>query len=272
MLTLVPLSGIVIVPPEWEEDRFMVVAQLRDLPLMEGEGVRRIRHEDLGALDEEGVFSWDAGLMQPGSYELCAYPFPYSTVVEVGENGLTDALIRVPPPAKVVVRVMEEARLELPRSLTWHVLDGRNGNLVYSARRKRGGDTYDFVAPAGSTISIELGRDYRNPPARLDVAPGLNEVDIVADRACGISIKLRDGDTTLPIPDNLSVTLKAVRGTGHYMGWTESFSERAYKVSAPGVYEVSLSGIDGYLPVPSREVEVKSGEFAEYVITLDRSR
>jgi hypothetical protein len=50
-------------------------------------------------------------------------------------------------------------------------------------------------------------------------------------------------------------------------------SESHYvKVSAPGRYRVRFPTLDGYLPVPEREVVVEDGKMTEITIRLERAR
>ena len=213
--------------------------------------------------------------MQPGSYRLTAVPLPHAMVVEVGAEGLVDARIEVPPPAKVVVRIFGESGDDEPTdSILWERpplrMWGAWTNSVYTVFRNAESDAFEFLAPLGR-IWIQLDSDaHVTRTKRVDVIPGVNEVEISSGRGCGITVKLKDGETILPFDDDYSVTLDALDGNGWSTGWRSSFGKRSYVLSAPGFYRVSVSDIEGYLPIPSREVRVEAGKLAECVFTLER--
>ena len=103
-----PLSGVVILPADWELGSFTLVCDLRGTPL-EGSGHHFVRSDAMELRDgEPSEWSWDLGQVATGEYLLCVQELQYSVSVVLTPEGLQDLRVEVPPPGNVIVTVIDE--------------------------------------------------------------------------------------------------------------------------------------------------------------------
>jgi len=64
--------------------------------------------------------------------------------------------------------------------------------------------------------------------------------------------------------------VKEVEGSGRVNGWQGDKSSTRLTLSHPGLYEITLSKLDGYEPLPPVRLQVARGQFLEHAIELRR--
>lgn len=300
----VPLKGTLVIPPAWEYDRVTMKAEILNVPVYDGltainfsnresspTHVRigpSIRHYLIEYLpleqkkDNENVYSWNAGSVQPGLYEFSVKPMAYVTRRKVGPEGLTDAVITVAPPARVAIRVVDDMTgVEIKvDSLYWQFRPPEpfvNCTTGGKAKVNEKTGLFEFEAPLGQ-IGIEISSDYYYIPGlsghTLTVHPGNNGHTIRVFKCCGFDLILRDGNVTLPY--NIDWFLEPIKADEEEFAicWSCPHVEgRRFRIEGPpGLYRFKMPNIEGYLQVPEQEVLVKSGEYTRHVIQLQRER
>ena len=104
----------------------------------------------------------------------------------------------------------------------------------------------------------------------VDLGPELAEIELTVQKACGIFLILKDGDTPVPWDWHWGVTVVAVGGSGRTMGSGGDPRGHRIMISEPGIYHLSFGNIEGFEPVPAREARVEAGSFTEIQIELKR--
>lgn len=272
---MAPLKGILVVPEAWGFDHFHLAVELLDAPLEGNPDRQTFSQDDLEPLAGwEDAFSWDAGLVQAGRYELNVDPPEYSISVEVPPEGLTDVRIEVPPPEEVIVRIIdastgEDAAID---SLHWHPKrpEWVSGGGVKTVDKDPKTGRFAFQAPRGEICVSAWKEAYSNLHAILTIRPGDNIHTLEVQPACGILLTLKDGGTTIPWSTDWDVTAMEVGGEGTTVAWSYKPPNLFLKLSKPGLYRFTVPQIDGYLPLPEQEVPVAPGEKAVHLIRLKR--
>ena len=269
---LVPLAGTLRLPAIWG---FAPEAlYIRAAEPTEG----RWRHvPDRGTFERidgtEDLWSWSVAPVEPGAYVISLVRTGCSVRAEVPLAGRTDVHIEVPAPADVEVVVVERTSGEgaLVTNLVWNVVRPAGVRLTsHEPARSSDSGVWTFRAPQGSIELQPLDDAYAPVSQRVDVVPGVNRFTLEVVRACGVLLRLADGETVLPWPDAVDATLTALAGSDGMRGATHSHDQVSIRVSGPGRYRISLTEVPGYLPVTDEEVEIPPESFIEHVIQLVR--
>lgn len=279
-----PLKGILIVPqectPEIYGSFFSLTIRLEDTPLEGNPDWITIRQKDFKPLmGRKDAFSWDAGMVQTGRYELDFGPFDYSISLTVPPEGLTDVLIEIPPFQKVSLRVIDASTgtdAEI-RTIGWRPktspLD--DGGSISRVEKNYENRLFEFMAPLGEiTVSISPD-DYQDFEKILNIQTGMNTFTLELERACGFHVFLKDGDTIVPC-DFIELwlsflkTVREVKGEGSSTSCGYRSGGLIVKVSEPGRYLFKMPDIDGYLPIPEQVVIVEPGKMVKHIVNLQR--
>lgn len=272
---MAPLKGILVVPQAWGFDHFHLAIELLDTPLEGNPDKQTFSRDDLEPLaDWEDAFSWDAGLVQAGRYELNVDPPEYSISIKVPPEGLTDVRIEVPPPEEVIVRIIDASTGENAAidRLNWHPKrpEWVSGGGVNSVEKDPQTGCFVFQAPRGEIWVSAWKEAYSSLHATLTIRPGENIHTLEVKPACGILLTLKDGGTTIPWNSDWDVTAMEVGGEGTTVAWSYQPPNLFLKLSNPGLYRFTVPQIDGYLPLPEQEVLVAPGEKTVHLIRLKR--
>ena len=272
----VPLRGVVVLPGAWEKDRCLLVVHLLDVPLAGQERIQRL-HLRGGEVLEGGdrLLPFDAGLLQPGLYELEVFEPPCPTTLELGPEGLTDVRLEVPPPATVAVQVVDAVTgLDVGvRLLHWHpvwpdgVFDGgaQAGELDPESGR------HEFTAPVGP-IEISLqGHDVVLEEPVIELQPGHNELTLRSRRRCAIRVVVAEGGQPQPWKEGWRASAREVHGEGRSYGQDPRPPGVRLTVPHPGLYLVEIEGLEEYRAPQPLEVDVPYGELVECVVSVERS-
>lgn len=276
----VPLKGILIMPLAWELDEFFLRVGLLDTPLGHTPKRRFFQSNNLSRMEgREDVYRWNAGKVQPGNYKIWVEPPNYVTTIEVGSEGDTNAVINVPPPALVSVRVVEAATGKDADvdDISWHVKmpsKVTSCSLETVIKNPRT-DLFDFKAPTGEIVVHVLSAEYNIPDhggTPVSVVPGSNFHTLEVERSFGFILVLKDGDKIVPYDWEWDITLTLLADDNFVGVQCEGPHPegRRFTSSVPGLYLFKMPHIPGYKQVGDQKVEVKAGEFVRHEIQLER--
>jgi len=285
---LVPLSGTLLIPPGWGEPKGMLRFNLKDASgAVEGNEVWvRLDSFELGQagdspavpgvklLDaERGLFAFDAGKVAPGRFEYGVYNYGAAGEVEVGPEGRTDVAIEIPPPAELLVTVIEEQTAAPARiqHLVWSMVSPGVRQANVSATGKHG--RFEFLVPAG-LIELQSFGDtgYGYARKRVEAYPGRNAVTLEVPRGCGFIIEFREGEALVPVRDALAGDPESVEGGGSMSTITYDGRAPTYFMTEPGTYRVPLRAPDGYRAPDMVEVTIAPGETKVVKVQVERPR
>ncbi len=274
----VPLAGTLHRPPAWENSSIALIIEPLDFPDVGGDDRLTIHTRKMQSLDQRaGLYSWSAGEVLPGRYRARIHPFHSEQVFDVPSTGLTYAHIEVGEPAEVVVHVVEkETRKALPANrVLWKCLPPGEPTAGFrndaNPRPRIGPGTYVFLAPAGRVEILVWDHRYRSEQSDFELYPGMNEIELIAERNCGIVVIVRDGASTMGFRDVLQhVHVREVGGDAGSTGWWRGNDGISCVLPHPGRYEVSFDGLGAFKEVAPAVVEVPAAEFVEHVIEVVR--
>jgi hypothetical protein len=270
---LVPLAGTLRLPASWgfTPDAF----HIRAAEPKEG----RWHHvPDRGVFQRidgtEDLWSWSVAPVEPGAYVIFLGGTGWSVLADVPLAGRTDVHIEVPPPADVEVVVVERtsgagAAVE---DVLWNVVRPARVRLTSHEVAGWSSDVgvWTFRAPQGAIELQVLDDAYEPASQRVQALPGANRFTLEVVRACGVLLRVADGETALPWPDAVDASLTPLTGSDGMREHTWNEDHVRIRVSGPGRYRISLDDVPGYLPVTGEEVEIPPESFVEHVVHLVR--
>lgn len=273
----VDIAGRVYLAEGWGVEIPDLTLSLLDTPL-EGSDSRSYPALHPVASDRAGfsAFAWSSSAVQVGKYELLTYKPPLSIVIEAPPGGRSDFEFVIPPPTELTVRVIDASTGAdvVADALYWHPVfpEGVDGGSMEPAQRDAEHGHYVIRAPAVPVALQVSSLDYQPYESVVDLSRGAAQHQIRLERACGVVLALRDGETPIPHPDTWYGDFRAVSGDGQLSLLQSSPFERKCMVTTPGVYEFDVPPISGYKPTPAQRVEVRAGEFTRHVVQLERER
>jgi hypothetical protein len=270
-------GGVVYLPAEWNKERVMVTLNLLDTPLAGG-----TRHFNVTAAsaesDREGfnAFRWTQKNIQTGRYELGIFDPAFSVGIVLPPGGRNDIELVVPPPVELRVLLVDDTTGEevVTDKLMWHPRfpDGVTGGGLENAARDAERHCYIIRAPA-CQIEVQLWSwGFLPYNSTIDLAAGVREHSIRLQRACGISLLMKDGDTPIAFPPDWEGAVKALSGKGRQSLRQHGAFEYKLMVTEPGTYSIAMPKVAGYLQPPAQKIEVFAGQFIEHVVELERER
>jgi len=262
------LAGVIVMPPEWGYTEFMLSGSGGGLEI---KGVSSL---DMRTGERPHEYAFMLNSIEEGVYDMVVDPPGWSQRVEVRPQGLKDVRIEVPSPAQVSVQVVEAGTTHPVNAeyIEWWGVDqeGRVRGHAQSSERDHTTNKFEFQAPEG-TVRVQVAHhDYRRTTKSVSVRPGRNELSIEVERACGFTLALKNGDVLVPF-DEGKVQVRQIDGPGRWEEIEGRPSAKRYTVTAPGRYRIEFPTLGGYRPIPSREIQIEPGAFAELVIQVERS-
>jgi hypothetical protein len=231
---------------------------------------------------------WSCSVV-PGSYVIEVSPLTYQVAVHVPRQGLRDVSVVVPEPVDVVLRTVDaDSGSEADVSnVVWHAKwaeTWKKGEPLQLSRAgvsvsAPGGDfgmaarnadsTFRFRAPKGRLVVRppswpEQPEDsgYYEDESEYDIGPGPAELTLRVQKECGVVVKLSPridlDDERFLNPSGYGLRLE---GPGEERNLRKERDHHSVRIwlTRPGKYRFSSD----VLGVPSQEVVVKPGEFAE---------
>ncbi|MBM3978475.1 MAG: hypothetical protein FJ299_15995 [Planctomycetes bacterium] len=267
-------GGIVHVHRAWNMGAATVVMNLLDTPLegfaeQQSFGATRVE----SAREGFDAFRWSCERMQVGRYELGLVQPQFSVPVELPTGGRADFELVVPAPAELLVRVVDDATGEavVTDELAWHPRypEGATGGRLERAVRDEARGGYLIRAPAAPIQLTLWSMDFLPYDDEVDLSRGVQELTLRLQRACGIEISLRCGDTRLPIPEEWEGEPTAVVGAGETRLTSFGNLTRLFVVSEPGTYAIDPPKVPGYAKPPAQRIEVLAGRVTEHAVELE---
>jgi hypothetical protein len=196
----VPLSGTLYLPPAWGNLSPSIAFEILERPDLKGERNLQVKFSEMQSVEgSPGLYRWNAGLVPPGRYEASLPLFDMQLVIEVPPEGQHEARIVIGEPAELRVRVVDaETGLDAEvEDVHWNVERPApiSGGFLEKAAFDPATMTYGLRAPAGRVEVQICERKYRFVDGVVTLQPGHNEHTIRLNRACGIELSLREGDT-----------------------------------------------------------------------------
>ena len=274
----VPLAGDVNLPPSWELRRLDLRLQGLDMPVVAMETRRRWSTAAGLRLVQErgGVWTFDAGLVPPGRYQVLVVGTGYWMEFQIGASGNRNVHVEVPPPVPVSVRPVNAVtgkdasvdrihwQFEFPSCASeWFSQD------VY--RDKESG-RFEFRAPSGRISISVIPQDYVAEDLHVQVVPGLKEQTFIVHPTGSILIVLKDGTATVPTWEVWDAKVTQIDGDGQVVEAGDGEIGARFWLDKPGRYRIELPPIPDYEAVPPREVRVKTGKVTKVEIDLTRIR
>lgn len=254
-----------------------------------------LRQDDFTA-EGFGVFRFDAGLVQAGTWKFNARDAGWSTSLRVNEANGGRIRIELPPPGTLRVRVLSEATGEpVPMDrLEWRSVGGGGSGTG----RRTGIGEFELRAPAGR-IRIEAVHNaglWLAPQSQFELRPGEREATLTATPVCLVEFSVAvDGRRTRFIDEVRSgrrdemVEVEVMTATGvppetisreitpvllDWAGASEAGArgEYRYYLRRPGRYRFHVATPGGCAPVPDLEVDAVIGTAIRHTIDLRRLR
>jgi len=270
-------SGLLFVPEAWGGVNTHVTMEFLGTPLAGFDD-----HQSMGATsqreaDRPGVraYAWSFDNMLLGSYELSLREPPFSITIDVPAGGREDFVFELPPPAELLVRIVDDRTGESIRtdSLNWNPKRPRgvSGGMLESAEYDEELDRYRIRGPEMEIELMLWDWGYAPASATVDLAAGVREHTLRLQRASVIEVTLVDGETPVAFPEGWSEGPQPVEGTDGRVSLTQTGDKRwRFQMSAPGRYRFELPEIPGYERVEPLTIDLLEGETSEQVVELRR--
>ncbi len=269
MPATIQVHGTLTLSPTWGDDvelELEPAGEIRawatenvSLPLadMEDEGNARHRWGDVGLL--------------AGRWQVTVHGTEYRTIVEVGPGRSAEVNLVVPEPNEVRVRVVDAMTGQpIPgANPTWYaVVEQWGSGWGHANMQAIDGDWYRCLACAGKIVVHCHPDDYAVSGETYEVRPGTNEFVVRMGRVCGVDLVLKDGDVTIPWPDDAFANMEHTTTKTGVAYWSGN------KVAAkePGEHLLTIRPIDGYEPIPPRKVVIEPAQWTRVVIELRRKQ
>ncbi len=258
------VDGFVLVPDAWHAEPISVFFKFQG-DALQGQSPRVQVSTAPGPAASPGytAFRFLAPKLQVGSYLADIDGYGVSIPLEVPPGGLSNCTLEIQAPVEVRLDVVDDVGGEriAAATLHWSVFNdtGKFGGGLYELAMQASTDAPFVVrAPAGGLQVMCSAEGYEFQHAILTVAlPGPAEHTLRMKRSCGIALSLYDGETRLVFSDGFEAEVRAVDHDGTVNSWTSGVFVRAYTLSQPGAYRVSIPQVPGYAATPDQDVLVE---------------
>jgi hypothetical protein len=270
----VAIAGVVRVPKAWKEETCLLTVELLD-PALDGSETRQtVLLASARSEEEFEIFEWRLESVQPGRYRIGLHEPPFTVSLVVGSEGRNDIEIVLPPPARVSVRIIDVATGKDAQvdNIHWHPTwpEGVSGGGLESVDRNESSGRFEFDAPETPIEISAFDPVYTHCERTVALTSGLNEVILEVERACGMVLRVLDGESPLAWRNEWDIQPRRVDGDGYSNSWSGHPRGRFVGVSVPGRYRFEFPTLYGYEPVPEQEVLVEAGRLTEHAIRLVR--
>ena len=271
----VDLSGSVFIPEGWQLDHFSV----RIRPTGPGSDpindTIELQSASMESTSMAGGFLWDWGPVQvkQGSYGILVLPVGVGGLFQVGEEGLIDANIELPAPVEISVQtvLVDGSGIATPSLIRWAPVrpPGTPGAGAIPIGSGING-FFQFQVPVGAVLISCSDVAYRPTHQQVQVTmSGPNEFTLPLEPAMGMRLFLEENGTSVPWDLAWHPGVSAQGHTGTVV--TRGRTGNGYRVlvSEPGLYQVAIPDLTGFLPVDPIVVQVIEGVVIEEVIELE---
>ncbi len=274
-LTTARLAGHMILPQEWNLDRFTVNLFFIGMSLSGEHDHYSLSETDFKLVEgSPEMYAFDLGEIQTGKYAIRLDELAYSDTIELNMGGRTDVRFEVPPPVTISVHVRDATTGQAAptKRLSWHCAlpDGFHTPSPEYVERSPDDEDFQLRVPATS-IEIDSYTDfYSSASATVQARPGLEVVLDVSPRGKAL-IQLMDGERPIQWPRQGTPSVHHLDGrqtriSGRYRGM-----KLLLRKVEPDRYRITLPEFAGFEPHPPIEVDIVAGETTEVVVQLVRS-
>lgn len=270
-----PLSGLLLVPVEWELESPQVEAQAL-APLVSGQRPR----VELEVDPADGDVGFDAfrfshAGLEVGHYHLTVRVPPLQIELDLPPTGLAELRLVAPPPALLVVRLHEAETGDpvRPAQLFWSASrDGKPFGQMEVASYSAKLDGYRIVTSPGEVVLMPDSEDGIELPEPLVPVPaGSSEAAVAAARQTELDIALLDAGVPQPFPDGWRVELFwAEEDEPLAVVLRASTSLRRAQLPRGGRYRIEFDPFPGYQPLPTLEFEALHRQRSRIEVRLER--
>ncbi len=257
------VAGSLRVPAGWRElERFRITLQPDHETARWNDKWQSAYFHTFERTDDDGVFRWSLGELHCGEYMLTVSPTEHRRMISVREGAADKFEVVVPDPADVLVRPVDAQSGDpiVTEKIVWHgEIPGHVGGYgLRSAKYDADSGGYPFQASLGKAYIGVRAEGYERTERAVEVLTGQNEFTLRIERACGVRVVL-DG-----LEQVAKFALEPIdhdgRESDRGRGWSH--------VTKPGRYTLRIPPIEGYEPVPDREIDVRTGQMLEVRIPL----
>ena len=270
----VDVSGSVFIPAGWYFNFFSV--RLRPTgpgsdPVNETVQVHSSEMES-EAGSGGTLWFWGPVSVKQGPYGILVLPVGYGDLFEVGEEGLPDVYIELPPPVDISVQMMlaDGSGVATPNLIRWAPVHPPGVPGAGAVPVGPGDNGYfEFQVPIGSVMLSCSDIAYR-PKHQLEQVTlgGENAFTMLLEPAMGMILYLEEDGTSVPWDLAWHPTVQAQGHGGTVV--TRGRTGVGYRllVSEPGIYVVEVPELPDFLPVNPVQVNVLPGVVIETVIEI----
>ena len=286
----VPFSGTITIPDSWNMKNVSMQIDFLGTPINDtpisiyfsnkrdervNDNYEDIRsHELVPIKNKKGVFSWDAGLVQPGEYNINI--LNYDTIVKVGKEGNTDANICLPDMEDVSIQIVDLVSrriIDVNEIRVIRIVD-KSSHYTSFVKKNKNTESFNFKAPVGK-IKIEIvDFEYQVVVGEtnniINIYTGYNSYIINAINACGFDLILEDKG--IPIDQEISniEMINTKSGETLYCYTKRNNNGWRIKVRKPGIYKFKIVNINGYLPIKEQTIQIIEGIYIKHVINMQK--
>jgi hypothetical protein len=270
---LASLAGTLRIPEGHAYDHYRLHFQFVSSDTLRSQGDVRMNEWDVDENDP-GLVHWRAADVVPGSYDVYVPPVYHRVKLSVPLAGIEDFHIELPPAATARISFVDRQTRATVRPQSVHWMDGKiDGiprNMQLDARWNSDQKCYLVETVAGE-VDVDL-RDtsYGNPTFTLELAPGVQTVELELDPTQSITVSFFEGDAQLAQVDSDLFWDIHLTGPATSPGGTSNGHSRTFFVPEPGTYELTFPDLPGFESVPPRRVDVGAGEAARVEVQLVR--
>lgn len=218
------------------------------------------------------LWYWGPISVKQGNYGILVLPIGYGDVFEVGEEGLLDVYIELPAPVDIAVQMLlaDGSGVATPNLIRWapvHPPGVPGAGAVPVGPGENG--YFEFQVPIGSVMLSCSDIAYR-PKHQIEQVTigGDNSFTMLLEPAMGMLLYLEEQGTSVPWDLTWHPSIQAQGHGGTVV--TRGRTGVGYRilVSDPGLYEVNIGQLSGFLSVEPFPVNVPASEVIEIVIEI----
>ena len=270
----VDVAGSVFIPSGWYLNVFSV--RLRPIgpgsdPIHDTVVIHSTTMES-----EEGaggtLWYWGPISMKQGTYGILVLPIGYGDVFEVGEEGLLDVYIELPAPVDITVQAMlaDGSGIATPSLIRWAPVHPPGVPGAGAVPVGPGDNGYfEFQVPIGA-VMLSCSDVAYHPKHQIEQVTigGDNSFTMLLEPAMGMHLYLEEQGTSVPWDLSWHPTIQAQGHDGTVV--TRGRTGVGYRilVSEPGLYEVDIGQLPGFLPVEPFPVNILASEVIEIVVEI----
>ncbi|MFT4541110.1 MAG: hypothetical protein ACI841_000047 [Planctomycetota bacterium] len=276
-----PFAGTLVLPSAWELDFFRLKMEYDGSVPDGSDGDKRLASPDMTKVEGEvDTWAFDFGSIASGTYtlELASNGWPadleYTHRFELSTPGIPDFHFVIPPPADVIVRLIDSSTGERAEvdSMHWGAStpESPHRSSLVNIALEEDQDYFAFRAPVGEISLGSFGTGFTSVNEEVQIQLGENEFSYRLDRDCPLVIQLFDGETQVSFPDHWWPEPEHIDGEGKCLYISNRDLGFMMGLSEPGRYRFELPEIPHYAAIPVQEITVKRAEDTVHKVQLER--